>query len=200
MVSADYRAKARESLGGGIFSSEWMMALVLCLAFNAVMGLAASFSAGVVTVVATGPMLIGLSSALLTASRTKTAVKVEAMFTEGFTKDFGRAILLGLLKSVFICLWSMLFVIPGIVKAYSYAMAEYIAVDHPEYSWKECIDSSKEMMNGNKWRLFCLDVSFIGWFIVSMFTCGLGALWVTPYAYMARTEFYRDLSENTTTY
>lgn len=200
MVAADYRAKARESLGNSIFGNQWMMALALCLVYGVIVGVAGSFTSGIVTFIVIGPMTIGLSSSLLTSSRNKTAADIGEMFSAGFKENFGRALLIGLLKSVFICLWTCLFVIPGIIKAYSYGMAEYIAVDHPEYTWKECIDASKELMNGNKWRLFCLDFSFIGWAFVSMLTCGLGSLWVVPYQNMARVEFYRDLSENKLTY
>ena len=200
MVAADYRAKARETLGNNIFSNQWMMALALCLVYGVIVAVAGSFTSGIVTFIVVGPMTVGLSGALLSASKNKTAADIGEMFSVGFKNDFGRALLIGILKNVFICLWSMLFVIPGIIKAYSYAMAEYVAVDHPEYTWKECIDASRELMDGNKWRLFCLDFSFIGWAFVALLTCGIGSLWVTPYQSMARTEFYRDLTENKVTY
>ena len=72
-------------------------------------------------------------------------------------------------------------------------MAYYIMVDHPEYTWKQCLDESQKMMKGHKGQLFCLDLSFIGWYIVGMLCLGLGVLWVYPYHHVARTEFYHAL-------
>lgn len=76
-------------------------------------------------------------------------------FWDGFCMDF--------LRSLFIALWSILFIIPGVIKSYSYAMAPYIMVENPGMTATKSIDESRRIMNGNKWRLFCLDFSFIGW-------------------------------------
>lgn len=76
-------------------------------------------------------------------------------FWDGFCMDF--------LRSLFVALWSLLLVIPGIIKSYSYAMAPYILVENPGMTATKSIDESKRIMDGNKWRLFCLDFSFIGW-------------------------------------
>ena len=67
-----------------------------------------------------------------------------------------------LLKDIFLCLWSLLFIIPGIIKAYSNAMVPYVLADNPELGAKEAITLSHKMMNGSKWRAFVLDLSFIG--------------------------------------
>ena len=67
------------------------------------------------------------------------------------------------LTGLYIALWSLLFIIPGIIKSFSYAMAPYILAEHPEMTASEAITESRHMMDGNKWRLFCLDFSFIGW-------------------------------------
>jgi uncharacterized membrane protein len=107
----------------------------------------------------------------------------------------GDLALLGFLKNLFIILWSLLFVIPGIVKTYSYAMAYYIKYDHPEYNWKMCIDESRRMMDGHKWRLFCLHFSFIGWELLGALAFGIGTLWVTPYKQAAEANFYDDLKQ-----
>ncbi|MBO6019888.1 MAG: DUF975 family protein [Clostridia bacterium] len=102
--------------------------------------------------------------------------------------------LLGLLQYIFIFLWSLLFIIPGIVKMYSYSMSYYLAINHPDWDWKQCIDESRRIMDGNKWKLFVLDLSFIGWYIVGMLACGIGVLWVYPYNEAARAEFYQELT------
>ena len=93
-------------------------------------------------------------------------------------------------------LWSLLFVIPGILKAYSYALVYYIKNDHPEYSWRECFIASNALMKGNRWKLFCLQFSFIGWTILGMLCLGLGGLWITPYRQTATAIFYEELKNS----
>lgn len=99
-----------------------------------------------------------------------------------------------LLQSLYILLWSLLFVIPGIIATYSYAMTEFILAEHPGLSADEAITRSKEMMSGNRWRLFCLHISFIGWDILSSLTLGIGNLWLRPYKHAAEAAFYREIS------
>ena len=101
---------------------------------------------------------------------------------------------LQLLTSLFIFLWSLLFIIPGIVAAYSYAMAPYILAENPDMTVREAIAASKEMMRGSRWRLFCLGFSFIGWSMLCILTLGIGNLWLRPYREAAQAAFYRDLS------
>lgn len=98
-----------------------------------------------------------------------------------------------LLRSVYTLLWTILFIIPGIVATYSYAMTDYILAEHPELTASEAIARSKEIMEGNRWRLFCLHISFIGWAILSAFTLGIGNLFLTPYKQAADAVFYREL-------
>lgn len=97
-------------------------------------------------------------------------------------------------KSLHILLWSLLFVILGIVASYSYAMTGYILAEHPELTASEAIERSKEMMSGNRFRLFCLQFSFIGWSILCSFTVGIGKLWLRPYEQAATAAFYREIS------
>ena len=115
---------------------------------------------------------------------------------------WSNAVCTRLLKGVYIFLWSLLLVIPGIIASYSYAMTEYILAEHPEMTASEAIAASKEMMAGNKWRLFELQISFIGWAILCVFTLGIGNLWLNPYTNAATAAFYREISgtEQTTCY
>lgn len=99
-----------------------------------------------------------------------------------------------LLRSLYIFLWSLLCIIPGIFATYSYAMTSYILADNPELPASEAIARSKEMMEGNRWRLFCLEMSFFGWALLCAFTCGIGFLWLTPYEQAAKAAFYREVS------
>jgi len=98
------------------------------------------------------------------------------------------------LRTIYVLLWSLLFVIPGIIASFSYAMTDYILAENPEMSASEAISRSKEMMEGNRFRLFCLEFSFIGWSILCAFTLGIGNLWLTPYRQAATAAFYREVS------
>ena len=99
-----------------------------------------------------------------------------------------------LLQSVYVLLWSLLFIIPGIVAGYSYAMTGYILAEHPELTASEAIEQSKQMMYGHRWRLFCLQFSFIGWDLLCAMTLGIGNLWLRPYKQAAEAAFYREVS------
>lgn len=112
----------------------------------------------------------------------------------GFFSHWKNAAIAKLLETVYVFLWSLLFVIPGIIASYSYAMTSYILAEHPEMAPSEAISRSKEMMDGNRWRLFCLQFSFIGWGFLSALTFGIGNLWLTPYKQAATAAFYRDVS------
>lgn len=102
------------------------------------------------------------------------------------------------LQTVYIILWSLLLVIPGIIASYSYAMTEYILAEHPELTASEAISRSGQMMRGNRGRLFCLQLSFLGWGILCVFTFGLGNLWLIPYSQAAEAAFYREISASFT--
>ncbi len=112
----------------------------------------------------------------------------------GFQRLFFKAILIRILRGLFIFLWSLLLVIPGIVAAYRYAMADYALAENPNMSALDALRESKRMMKDNKWRLFCLRLSFIGWHLLSSLTCGIGYLWLNPYIGQADTAFYHQVS------
>lgn len=186
-----FRERAREQLGRNIFSNNWLMALLVCLVASIMISIGV-YLGGIVAWLVQGFLGYGLAHIFLSLVRGKRkSVEMGDLFCGG--DKMGDLILLGLLKNLFIMLWSFLFIIPGIVKSYSYAMADYIKYDHPEYDANTCITESRAMMDGHKWRLFCLDFSFVGWMIVGSLVCGIGALWVTPYMCAARANFYDDL-------
>ncbi|MGM9937964.1 MAG: DUF975 family protein [Candidatus Ornithomonoglobus sp.] len=106
---------------------------------------------------------------------------------------WGRIFLMGLLRSIYLILWTCLLIVPGIIKSYSYAMAPYIMHDNPDVGAGEAIRRSKEMMDGYKWHLFCLRFSFIGWLLLAALTCGIGYLWIGPYINAAEAAFYEKL-------
>ncbi len=104
------------------------------------------------------------------------------------------AVAAGLLQTLYILAWSLLFIIPGIIAGYSYAMTGYILAENPYMAASDAIRYSKDMMYGNRWRLFCLEISFIGWDLLNIFTLGIGTLWLRPYKQAAITAFYREVS------
>ena len=101
---------------------------------------------------------------------------------------------LELLKALFIFLWSLLLIVPGIIATYRYSMAHFILAENPGMTASEAISASKEMTHGQKLELFILDLSFIGWDILSALTLGIGSLWLNPYRSMTFACFYRSLS------
>ena len=99
------------------------------------------------------------------------------------------------IRDLYIFLNYLLFIIPGIIKSFSYMMVPFILAENPEMSANEAITNSKELMNGNRWRLFCLEISFIGWSLLcALFTLGIGIFWLKPYMEASFAAFYREIS------
>ena len=114
-------------------------------------------------------------------------------FNAGLVEDYGRVLGIMLLQALYVILWMLLLIIPGIIKSYAYAMTNFIAEDNPELSPMECIDRSMAMMKGHKWELFLLDLSYIGWIILGVLSLGIGLLWIIPWMQMAHVKFYEEL-------
>lgn len=110
-----------------------------------------------------------------------------------------RVLLLNLLEGFMIVLGSLLLVVPGIMLCYAYRQAIYILIDHPEKTVKECMKESRLMMKGHKWELFLLDLSFLGWGILSLIV-PLVDIWVFPYFETTCAIYYESISGNTTYY
>ena len=152
--------------------------------------LVGSIGYGVAAIVVVGPLTMGFYISII---RNYHYQKVEvANLFDGF-KNFVTNMVLGLLQAVYTLLWSLLLIIPGIVKSYAYSMAYFVSLDNPELNADQCITKSKELMYGHKWKLFCLDLSYIGWMILCVLTLGILAFWVSPRMYTARYAFYCDL-------
>lgn len=139
------------------------------------------------------PMIWGFVVAFLDVARGG-GVNIGTLF-EGF-KDFARIAVTGLLRYVYTVLWMLLLIVPGIIKSYSYSMTDYIMRDDPDIKNNAAIEKSMKMMEGNKMRLFMLDLSFIGWGILSILTLGIGFLFLVPYVSTAHAHFYEDLKQN----
>ncbi|MDO4965078.1 MAG: DUF975 family protein [Lachnospiraceae bacterium] len=110
---------------------------------------------------------------------------------------WGNVALTLFLKDLFIGLWTLLLIVPGIIKSYEYKMVPYLLAENPEMDRSEAFARSKEMMDGQKMNAFVLDLSFIPWVLVAIITCGIaGALYVNPYIYQTNAELYLTLKKN----
>ena len=137
------------------------------------------------------PMYAGCKYFFARNSREKTMVGEVA---GGFDRGYGRVVKGMFLKDLFLIFWTLLFIIPGIIKSFSYRMVPYILVDQPELTATQAITRSRQMMKGNKWRAFVLDLSFILWYLLSGLTLGLlGLFFVHPYYEATNAELYQAL-------
>ncbi|MDE7085033.1 MAG: DUF975 family protein, partial [Clostridia bacterium] len=189
MFAKDFRRNAWAALSGN-WGTMVLIALIVVLISGACGGAAFIGIGAVVLLLIEGPLGLGMAIANLKLIR-RQGVEISNVF-DGF-KNFASAFLLYLLNSIFIALWTLLFIIPGIIKSYSYSMGVYILADNPTMDANSARKKSMEMMRGNKWRLFCLDFSFIGWYLLCILTFGILTLWVSPYHSAARAEFYQHL-------
>lgn len=134
------------------------------------------------------PMQYSYSVAFLNNKRSGEPIKVESLF-DGYN-DWQRIILTNLLSNIYILLWTLLLVVPGIIKSIAYSQINYILKDNPEIGADAAIELSSAMMHGHKWRYFKLALSFIGWVLLVILTLGIVALWYTPYFSAAAANFY----------
>ena len=191
MTRSEWKAAARARLGGGIFKDQWLMGVVFCLVVSAIVGAAGSILPGVGALVVTGPMLYAQKYAFLAQAREGRGIDLNDLF-RGFRDDFGGTLLISLLSGLFIFLWSLLLVVPGIVAAYRYRQALYLLLDHPERSAWQCLRESSALMSGHKWELFVLDLSFLGWAMLSAMFAPV-SIWLDPYRAITNAGFYNRL-------
>ena len=191
MDRAELKARARAQLGGGIFQNLWKMGLAVRLLIGLMESADAGIIHGIGAQLGVGPREYGMAYIFLKQARDHQPVQLGDMF-RGFQDDFGGTFLIGLMTSLFTFLWSLLFVIPGIVKAYAYSMAYYIKLDHPDYGWNACITASRQMMDGHKWEKFVLDLSFLGWMLLSAMFAPV-TIWLDPYRAITNANYYNRL-------
>lgn len=188
----DYLLKSNEELraeGRGYLTGYWGTSVLTHLIYSILLS-AASGLAGVGNLIIGGPMELGLNTYFLGLKRNGNA-KIEDLF-KGFSL-FESSVILYLVRMVFVVLWLLLLIVPGIVAALGYSMAAYILHDNPDLSGMEALARSKQMMDGYKGKLFGLYVSFIGWAFLCVFTFGIGYLWLAPYIKATEASFYENL-------
>ena len=181
----EIRRAARYALKGN-----WTQAVLTTLVFTLITAAAGSIPFAGLLVVC--PLSFGFSLCFLRLVRGEDCSEMVGDQFSVFSK-YGRYLGVSLLYTLYVILWCLLLIIPGIIKSYAYAMTPYVANDHPELDADDCIHESRMMMKGNKWKLFCLDLSFIGWAILCIFTLGIGFLWLQPYIEASHAKFYEEL-------
>ena len=149
-----------------------------------------AFTGNVISLFVTGAFSFGYVVFFLTFMRGGQP-RLGQMF-DGF-KIYGKTLGAHLLMSLFILLWTLLFIIPGMIAAYAYSQTFYIIADNPSIRVREAIKRSKEMMKGHKWRLFCMGLWFFLLSILCVFTLFIGFLWLVPYMQASYAKFYEDL-------
>lgn len=186
-TNSEIRALARQSLSGN-----WTMPVLVMLILLIVSGISAiPYLGSLLAIFILLPINYSVEQLFLRFARGEKNNLIEKMFD--CFNDYGRALGTSLLVVIYIWLWTLLLIIPGIIKGYSYAMTYYIALDHPELNAEQCIQRSMKMMSGHKMKLFLLDLSFIGWILLCILTLGIAALWVQPYINVAHSHFYQEL-------
>jgi len=195
----DLMTQARESLSGrwGLAVGTFFVYLLIVGAFSSLNY--STHAVGLKFVFSIFPLLIGGAFALgiakfsLAIARNEDA-KLDMIFY-GF-KYYGKTLGMYLMIIIFIFLWSLLLIVPGIIAAISYTLAFFIMHDDPNIGAMEAIDKSKKMMYGYKWKYFCLCLRFIGWILLGILSLGIGFLWITPYLNISFAKFYDDVKAN----
>lgn len=185
-------AEARKSLDG-----KWGIAIAVSLIYFALTaGISSVKNVGwIASLIITGPLCVGLYKFYLFLIRKK-EIRLETLF-DGF-QIFGKALKAYLLVLLYVLLWFLLLIVPGIIAAISYSMTFFIMADDNFIDASQALSKSKEMMQGNKMRLFLLCCRFIGWFILGVLTAGIGFIWIGPYFLSSVTIFYEDIKGNKT--
>lgn len=162
-------------------------------------GLMAGVSAGslLLSVFVLNPLSVGFYNVFKEVYMKGEEKVTAAMFRIGYDRVLRNGLGM-LLMQIFIMLWCILLVIPGLIKSFSYALTPYILVDNPELTPNQAINLSRKMMKGHKFDLFWLELSFIGWILLGIITLGIGYFWLMPYMYTSVAAFYEDVRKEYT--
>lgn len=189
------RAEIKE-LAKGVFRTRYWPCVGASVLVALLLAACAPFTLGIASLILTGPLTAGLCFFFTQVFQGNgDQVDIGTPFSAGFT-DFGRKLGGYLWMLLFVWLWSLLFVIPGLIKSFSYAMTPYILGDCPNVRAQDALTLSKRIMKGHKWELFVFELSFIGWQLLSGLTFGLLSLfYVNPYYQASRAGYYLEVRE-----
>lgn len=192
MDRVQLKSLAKEQIKGKIWNLLAVMLIIFVITWAASLILGAIPYVGVlIATVAVIPLTVSQMRIYLAIAKEDKKPQIADTFS-GYD-DFWSAVKVYLLACVYITLWSLLLIIPGIIKAISYSQIFYILAENKGMSARAAINSSKEMMEGHKMDYFILGLSFVGWAIVGMITCGIAYIWVMPYMQATYTNFYNSI-------
>ena len=193
MSNSELKCKAKAQLGGKLFSNAWLMALLVCVIVGAITTAAGTIVPALGATLILGAVEYGTSRLFLDQARSGKAMEIGALFS-GFSSNFGELFLLGFLSTLFAALWALLFVIPGIIASYRYSFALYNLLNDPEMGVMEAMALSKKQTRGYKADLFVMDLSFIGWDILTSLTAGILLIYVKPFREQTWMGYYRAIT------
>lgn len=186
--SKEYKGIALSNL-----KNNWGKAIIVSLLVVAI----SSFSSlimivgSIVSIFLSGQLMVGEMN-FYTKLHNKQNPEINTLF-HNFGENVISNFITYLIQSLYMALWMLLFIVPGIIKSFSYSMTMYLKSKKPELTANEAITMSRKLMDGNKWKLACLEFSFIGWILLSILTLGIGIVFVIPYMQSTTVAFYEDI-------
>jgi uncharacterized membrane protein len=213
----EYRRLGRELTKGKILNL-FLISLVFSVVVSAVVGIGSPFAPtldentlsvinpgnpvlyqlfNLIGVMLGGYVLFGMTKTYIGVTKNEQPVIEDALLA-GIKDQPVRAPLLNLIQSFFLAFWTLLLIIPGIIKSYSYALTSYLIVKDRLLSPINAITKSRKLMDGHKFNLFMLDLGYLGWYVLSIFTFGVLLAWVIPWHQTARTLFFADVVQPVT--
>ncbi len=202
MNTTELKANAKEQLRG-----KWAVAIATVLVANILIDsdvmykvsekfglIGLSISCSLISLFLGGVISVGLCKFLLDMTTKREEPRFETLFSQFniYLKTLG----LNILITLSVCIGTILFIVPGIIVGLMFSQSYYILSEDPSKSITQCIKESVDMMNGHKWDLFYLELTFIGWWLLTAITVGIAGLWVAPYVKVTETNFYLSIKNN----
>lgn len=182
-------------------TGHWLSAVVFTLVYIAVACLLSNLGNNIVPTVSIllsiliYPMAYSYTISFLENKRSGKEVEVESLFNEYKSNNFLRIMLTALLQQIYTILWTLLLIVPGIIKSCAYSQTYYVLRDNPELKYNAAIERSMAMMQGHKMQYFLLVLSFIGWYLLTILTLGVLTFWVLPYISCTMAHYYEYVKE-----
>lgn len=210
-ANAEYRVSGRELTKGKILNI-FLVNLIFSIVLGIITGIAQAYGPKidqntmqvidpgvpvlnflftVVALLISGYVAYGFTKMMIGVTKNEQP-NIEKVLTTSVKDQPVKAPLLMFITNVFLALWTLLFIIPGLVKSYSYAMTSFLLVNEPDIQPVDAVTKSRKLMDGKKMQLFLLDLSYVGWYILSLFTLGILFIWVSAWHQTARTLFFTD--------
>ena len=202
MDTAELKSRAKEQLKG-----KWAIAVGTVLVANIILEVdvgykvasklgieGLSYSLDLIALLLGGVISVGLCRFLLDMATKRREPRFDTLFSSFniYLKTLG----LNILITLAVLAGTLLFIVPGIIVSLMFSQAFYILSEDPSKSITQCINESVNLMSGHKWELFYLNLTFIGWWLLSLVTLGIAALWVAPYQKLTEANYYLYLNNN----